>query len=108
MEGTARTLTFAPDAVPGLETLLEQWEALRGAIKAGRCYFAFAAEKRAFPASQIDAWLGECLAHLDASPPAGENGRAILFGRARPAVQLQLACRYMSSATVVAGFKGRL
>ena len=90
VEGTARTLTFAPDAIPGLEPLLERWEALRGAIRADRCYFAFAAERRAFPASQIDAWLGVCLAHLGASPPAGEKwtGHSLRKGAASGAASI--------------------
>ena len=59
-------------------------------IKADRCYFAFAAERRAFPASQIDAWLGVCLAHLGASPPAGEKwtGHSLRKGAASGAASI--------------------
>ena len=76
VEGTARTITFPPGAIPGLEVLLRRWEVLRdagGRCAAGRCYFAFADERASFPATAIDTWLGECLAQLGAAPPAGEK-----------------------------------
>ena len=76
VEGTARTITFPPGAVPGLEELLARWEMLRdagGEPSGARCYFAFAHERAHFPSTQIDAWLEESLAHLGASPPPGEK-----------------------------------
>lgn len=74
--GVARTVTFPPGAVPGLEELLSRWEMVRdagGEPSGERCYFAFADERGRFPTTQIDTWLDECLAHLGARPPAGEK-----------------------------------
>ena len=45
VNGVARTITFPPGAVPGLEELLDKWEALRGETTAAS-YFAFAHERR--------------------------------------------------------------
>ena len=44
MDGTARTITFPPGSIPGLEELLRRWETLRdadGKCSDGRCCFAF-------------------------------------------------------------------
>ena len=77
VEGTARTVTLPPGAVPGLEELLARWEELRdsgvcGQTDAARCYFALPGERARFAPSQVDAWLEECLTPLAVSPPAGE------------------------------------
>ena len=84
LAGVARTITFPPNAVEGLDALLEIWEDVRGDISPSHGYFAFADERRALPSSQIDAWLGEILAHLGASPPAGEvwSGHSLRKGAA--------------------------
>ena len=36
VDGVARTITFPPGAVPGLEELLDMWEALHGSTTARR------------------------------------------------------------------------
>ena len=76
VDGTARTITFPPGSIPGLEELLRRWESLRdadGKCSDGRCYFAFNSERARFPSTAIDTWLSECLAQLGAAPPAGEK-----------------------------------
>ena len=73
VDGVARTITFPPGTIPGLEALLAKWEALRGATTA-QSYFAFAHERRAaFPSTQIDTWLQLILGHLGERPPAGDR-----------------------------------
>ena len=71
--GVARTITFPPNAVEGLDALLEMWEDVRGEVASSQSYFAFPHERREQPSSQVDTWLRVILAHLGASPPAGES-----------------------------------
>ena len=94
VEGTARTLTFPPGAVPGLERLLERWEEVRGGARPSQCYFAFAHERRVqFPSTQIDKWLDCCLSHLGVVPPAGEawSGHSLRKGAASGSAALDVA-----------------
>ena len=63
--GAARSITIPPGAIPGLEALLAKWEAFRGPRGERDCYYALPGERRAFPASAVDGWLREILAHLD-------------------------------------------
>jgi hypothetical protein len=93
VEGTARTLTIPPSAIPGLEALLSRWESLRGDVPDGRCYFAFRHERAAFPSSQIDAWLQLVLSHLGVQPPDGEawSGHSLRKGAASGAAALDVA-----------------
>ena len=93
VEGTARTLTIPPDAIPGLEELLARWESIRGDLIPGQCYFALQGERLRFPPSQIDTWLSNSLAHLDVKPPAGEKwtGHSLRKGAASGAAALDVA-----------------
>ena len=93
VEGTARTLTIPPGAIPGLEELLERWEITRGELRPGQCYFALPGEKLRFPPSQIDTWLSNSLAHLDVQPPAGEKwtGHSLRKGAASGAAAIDVA-----------------
>ena len=89
----ARTITFPPGTIPGLEALLAKWEALRGATTA-QSYFAFAHERRAaFPSTQIDTWLQLILGHLGERPPAGEvwSGHSLRKGAASGAAAIDVA-----------------
>lgn len=83
-ERYARVLTLPPDAVPGLEPLLNKWEGFRGVADSRRCYYALPGERAAFPSTQIDGWLRELLGHLDFAPPAGElwSGHSLRKGAA--------------------------
>ena len=84
VDGTARTLTFPPGSIPGLEELLHRWETLRdtdGRCSDGRCYLAFDGKPQTGVISvygHVDTWglglgLSECLAQRGAAPPAGEK-----------------------------------
>ena len=73
VESTARTVTFSPGAIPGLDELLDRWERVRGDVPDGRCYFAFQHERARFPSTQIDTWVQLVLSHFDLQPPAGEK-----------------------------------
>ena len=93
VKGRARAITFAPGAIPGLEALLERWECVRGSVREGHCYFAFAHERAALPASQIDTWLQLVLSHFGLAPPAGEtwSGHSLRKGAASGAAALDVA-----------------
>ena len=94
VEGSARTLTFPPGAIPCLDTLLDKWESVRGDVPDGRCYFAYAHEKRvSFPSTQVDTWVQLCLSHLGLEPPAGEKwtGHSLRKGAASGAAALDVA-----------------
>lgn len=87
----SRTITLPPGAVPGLAELLGKWESFRGRCKGRDSYYALQWERRrVFPASQIDGWLREILAHLDVQPPAGElwSGHSLRKGAASGAAAL--------------------
>ncbi len=74
IESTARTITFPPGAVPGLDALLDRWEALRGAPKSSnRSYFSLPRERGEWAESQVNAWVQSILAHLDFAAPDGES-----------------------------------
>ena len=93
VDGVARTITFPPGAVPGLEELLSMWEALRGASSAS-CYFAFPHEQRStWEPSAVDGWLGSILGHLGESPPEGEtwSGHSLRKGAASGAGAIDVA-----------------
>lgn len=98
VEGTARSITFPPGSIPGLDELLARWERVRGSASGGRSYFSFPHERASWPASQIDAWLQACLAHFGFEPPAGEvwSGHSLRKGAASGAnaldVSLQRIC----------------
>jgi len=93
VEGTARTITLPPGAIPGLEALLDRWEALRGSVDSTRCYFSYPGERRAFPSTQIDTWLTLCLAHFGETPPPGEKwtGHSLRKGAASGAAAVDVA-----------------
>ena len=90
----SRTFTLPPGAVPGLADLLSKWEAFRGRCKPRDSYYALPGERRrTFPASQVDTWLREILAHLDVQPPAGElwSGHSLRKGAASGAAAIGVA-----------------
>ena len=95
----ARTITFPPGAVPGLEELLAKWErvwALRDAFaERADCpsYFSLPHERAALRADQIDAWLGSILGHLGERAPAGEtwSGHSLRKGAASGAGAIDVA-----------------
>ena len=97
--GVARTITFPPGAVPGLEELLTKWErvfALRDgfAMQADKpSYFNLPHERRGFAADQIDDWLERVLGHLGERPPAGESwsGHSLRKGAASGAAAIDVA-----------------
>ena len=94
VEGTARTITFPPDAIPGLEPLLARWEALRGETSAESPYLAFAHERRqTFPSTRMDAWLQLILGHLGEQAPEGEawSGHSLRKGAASGAGAIDIA-----------------
>ena len=83
-----RTITIPPGSVPGLEELLDKWEAFRGDdLKPDEGYYAlpWAERKRAFSTSAINDWLAEALAQLDdVAPPEGDawTGHSLRKGAA--------------------------
>lgn len=97
--GAARTITFPPGAVPGLEELLEKWErvwALRDGLadrEARPSYFNLPHERRGFGTDQIDAWLASILGHLGERAPAGEtwSGHSLRKGAASGAGAIDVA-----------------
>ena len=96
VEGVARTITFPPGSVPGLEELLDKWERLRGPCHDGASYFAYGRReaRRSFPATQIDTWLQVALDHVGgAQPPAGEtwSGHSLRKGAASGAAAIDVA-----------------
>ena len=97
LHDSARTLTLPPGAVPGLEQLLDAWEALRGPIADGDGYFSLSDERRrrrGRPRSTlIDTWLKEILSHLGLEPPAGEtwSGHSLRKGAASGAAAIGAA-----------------
>ena len=94
IDGVARTITFPPGAVPGLEELLAMWEELRGEPRSDASYFAYEHERRTvFEASQVDGWLALILGHLHESPPTGEawTGHSLRKGAASGAGAIDVA-----------------
>jgi predicted nucleic acid-binding protein len=90
----ARTVTLPPGSIPGLEQLLERWEAFRGPVKPGTSYYALPGEKRrTFTAGFIDSWTRESLAQLDVQAPAGEkwSGHSLRKGAASGAAAIDVA-----------------
>ena len=79
--------------MPGLDALLALWEAVRGSVPDGRCYFAFAQERASLPSAQIDAWLQLVLSHHGVQPPAGDtwSGHSLRKGAASGAAALDVA-----------------
>lgn len=93
VEGTARTITFPPGAVPGLEELLAKWERLRGEASGDASYFAFRHERAAARSSDVDGWLRLILGYLGEAPPAGEqwSGHSLRKGAASGASAIDVA-----------------
>ena len=94
VQGVARTITFPPGAVPGLERLLDMWEELAGPELPGKpSYFNLPHERGGYAANQIDTWLRLILGHLGAQPPAGEtwSGHSLRKGAASGAGAIDVA-----------------
>ena len=97
--GVARTITFPPGAVPGLEELLAKWERAFGLFDAFAVrddypsYFSLPHERVAYGADQIDAWLELILGHLGEQAPAGEtwSGHSLRKGAASGAGAIDVA-----------------
>lgn len=90
----ARTITLPAGAIKGLDDLLIKWESFRGPIVQRACYYALPSDnRRTFPASAIDTWTAEALAHLDVQPPAGDlwSGHSLRKGAASGAAAIDVA-----------------
>ena len=90
----SRTLTIPKGAIDGLDSLLVKWEAFRGPVATQACYYSLASDqRRTFPASAIDAWTAEALAHLGVQPPAGDlwSGHSLRKGAASGAAAIDVA-----------------
>ena len=93
VEGTARTITFPPGAVPGLEELLAKWERLRGEVADDAPYFAYRHERGMARSTDVDGWLKLILGYLGEAPPAGElwSGHSLRKGAASGAAAIDVA-----------------
>lgn len=79
----SRVLTLDVDRIPGLERLLQRWEAVRGDVPENYSYYALPGQS-SFPSTQVDTWLKQVLDHVGATPPAGEawTGHSLRIGAA--------------------------